>query len=86
SIQESTVSHYLNNKRANTITFTKTIEKEIQERATTIKTTKDVITIIQTILHHLKTSKAICDIHHQISKEIPKGCDACFIEQHMEAH
>ncbi|HLD12509.1 MAG TPA: transcriptional regulator [Candidatus Nanoarchaeia archaeon] len=84
SIQASTVSQYLNNKRAHTITFPAYLEREIRQAATTIKTPTDVIRIIQTIIQHIKTSKTICDIHRQVSKNLPKGCDACFIEQLVE--
>ncbi|MDO8556403.1 MAG: helix-turn-helix domain-containing protein [Nanoarchaeota archaeon] len=83
-IQTSTVSHYLNNKRAAKITFTKDIEQALQQEATTIKKQTDVIKITQYILQLIRTSKAICDIHHQIANNVPKACDACYTETLLE--
>lgn len=77
-MRESTVSHYIHEKRAAKIHFDENIEKKIKEASERIKDNIDVIREVQYLLHVIRKTKSICQIHFEVNKEIPKGCDACF--------
>ncbi len=83
-LRESTVSQYINERRANLITFSREIEKLIHKSALSIKEHFDVIREVQSLLYAIKNSRELCIIHQQINKTIPKKCDTCFIEQIVE--
>mgnify|MGYP001609228293 FL=1 len=82
-IRESTVSQYVHAKRANHIIFEKKIEDEVRKSVSRMSNNTDVIREIQYLLNVIKRTKTICDIHFQVTKELPKGCEACFEAERM---
>ena len=76
-IGESTVSQYMTEKRAN-LHFNEQIQERIKEVSGRITNSLEAMTAIQILLKEIEKSKAICEIHMQISKEVPQGCNACF--------
>lgn len=76
-IGESTVSQYMTEKRAN-LHFNEHIQERIKEVSGRVTNQLEAITAIQILLKEIETSKAICNIHMQLSKDVPTGCNACF--------
>ncbi|MBI2667534.1 helix-turn-helix domain-containing protein [Candidatus Woesearchaeota archaeon] len=75
-IRESTVSQYINNKRANTIEFNKKIESAVKESSKKIKNQNDLIREVQNIILLIRKEQLICDIHRKFVK-LPENCDLC---------
>jgi|TARA_Y100000310_G_scaffold302635_1_gene340199 predicted transcriptional regulator len=75
-IRESTVSHYINNKRATKIKFNSKIKETIKEASLRIKSQNDLIRETQTIMNFIKKENLLCDIHKQFVK-LPTNCDLC---------
>lgn len=76
-VQQSTVSQYLNGKRAET-TIPETVREHLQKTATDIA--EENITIQRALIQlteTLRNTRAICDIHAQHA-EIPEQCNTCF--------
>ena len=74
SVKESTISQYINDKRASKIEFNKGIQKQIKQSTNNLKSPKDLIKEINTILELTRKNKTICQIHKKFSN-IPLNCD-----------
>ncbi|MBI2663044.1 helix-turn-helix domain-containing protein [Candidatus Woesearchaeota archaeon] len=75
-IRESTVSQYVNNKRANKVDFNPKIDSEIKKSSLRIKTKNDLIREVQNIVLLIRKEQLICDIHRKFVK-LPEKCDLC---------
>ncbi len=72
-IQESTVSQYVNSKRASKIKFSPIVEQKISESAQNIKSKIDVIRETQSVLRFIRNSGEICSIHKLLCS-LPEEC------------
>ena len=77
-VQESTVSQYLNSKRAADVKFNNAIDKEVEAAVKRIKSKEDLIRETQRILEMSKSEKITCNVHKSVS-DVPAGCDVCFL-------
>jgi len=75
-VRESTISHYINEKRATKVEFSNKLKQEIKKSAEKIHTLHDSITETQRILDLARISKVTCDIHKQMA-ELPSKCELC---------
>ena len=75
-IRESTVSQYINNKRANKIEFNPIVKSTIKESASKIKNRDDLIRETQNIIAVIRKCELICDIHQKFVK-LPDDCNLC---------
>jgi|TARA_Y100000310_G_scaffold38954_1_gene36512 predicted transcriptional regulator len=75
-IRESTVSQYINNKRANKIDFNPIVKSTIKESASKIKNRNDLIRETQNIIAVIRKCELICDIHRKFVK-LPDDCNLC---------
>jgi predicted transcriptional regulator len=76
-LRESTVSQYINDKRA-TLAFDAGIKEKVSKIASSIGKQVDAIRAVQILLREIKKTRAICDIHRQFSSNIPGNCGVCF--------
>ena len=76
-VQESTVSQYLNSKRAADIKFNSTIDKEIGTAVKRIKSKEDLIRETQRILEMSKSEKITCNVHKAVA-DVQHNCEVCF--------
>jgi len=76
-LRESTVSQYINGKRA-TLKLDKKSQEKIKNLAGKIKTQIDVVSAVQESLIYIEKSQGICEIHKQIATVIPCDCKVCF--------
>ncbi|MBI2145145.1 helix-turn-helix domain-containing protein [Candidatus Woesearchaeota archaeon] len=77
-VQESTVSQYLNSKRATDVKFSEAVTRKITSAVSRIKTTQNLIRETQHILDLVKKDKIIYCGFHKAVANVPKGCDVCF--------
>ena len=73
-IRESTVSQYINDKRAAKISFSDETQSFVKDASQRIETQTDMIREVQTILKHIRTIGELCSIHKQLSC-VPVGCE-----------
>lgn len=73
-IRESTVSHYINEKRASKVEFNEEIEKEIEVSASRIKDKWTMLIEIQRLLGLIRRTDTLCKIHKQLA-DVPDGCN-----------
>jgi predicted transcriptional regulator len=76
-LRESTVSQYINSKRA-TLKLSKDVQERIKKLAAKIKTQMDVVNAVQESLACIKKSQSLCEIHKQLASAIPDTCCICF--------
>lgn len=76
-LRESTVSQYINGRRA-TLKLDKKSQEKIEKLARKIKTQIDVVVAVQEALNYIEKSQGICQIHKQIASAIPCNCKVCF--------
>ncbi len=77
-VQESTISQYLNSKRAAEVKFNSAIDKEIAAAARKIKTKENLIRETQHIIELVrKDREVLCGLHKAVA-DVPQGCDVCF--------
>lgn len=87
-IKKATVSHYVNNKRASKVEFSKEIKTEIASSAHKITDTISLIRETQSIVRKIRKSCELCRIHKQLAP-IPDECEPehvqCFVgdESHV---
>ena len=72
-VKESTVSQYINNKRANVIEFNDTIKKYIKECTLKIKSGENMVMHTHNILKLIRKENVLCDIHKKYA-HIPVNC------------
>lgn len=73
-IRESTVSHYINDKRAFKVNFNEDIEKEIGISASRIKDKWTLLSETQRLLGLIRKTDTLCQIHKQFA-DLPVGCN-----------
>lgn len=76
-LRESTVSQYINNKRA-TLEFNKNVLDKISKLAKKIKSQNDVIKAVQIALSYIKKSYDTCKLHKKVANSVPPDCKICF--------
>ncbi len=76
-VQESTISQYLNSKRAADVKFNESINKEVSAAVKRIKTKSDLVRETQNILAMVRSEKILCKVHESVAN-LPEGCDVCF--------
>lgn len=74
-LQESTVSHYIHNKRGDKITFLPVVERAIADAASRIHDHFDLIRETQSLLKFIRETRNLCSIHQQLS-HLPSSCNA----------
>lgn len=72
-IRESTVSQYLNERRASQIEFNDKIKAEIKISAGRIKNRAELVRETQRLLNMVRTERVLCQIHRKISN-LPMSC------------
>nr|MBI4156319.1 helix-turn-helix domain-containing protein [Candidatus Woesearchaeota archaeon] len=72
-IRESTVSNYVNSKRAAKIEFSENIRKEVKNSSERIKDKWDLLRETQRLLSLIRYSNELCSIHKKLAN-IPDGC------------
>jgi len=72
-VRESTVSQYLNEKRATQVEFPEEILTLIRVSATKIKNTSHLVQEMQIILTEVRKTNVLCKIHREISN-LPDTC------------
>lgn len=72
-IEGATVSQYLNDKRANKITFDDPVIQEVNKSAHLITDPVSLLTETQRLLHYIRQTKTLCTIHRMISN-LPETC------------
>lgn len=77
-VKESTISQYMNEKRAAEFKFDKTIKNAAAKSATKINDKLSLILEIQSLLKLIKQNNVLCEIHKAVS-DVPKKCDVCFL-------
>ena len=73
-IRESTVSHYINEKRASKVEFNKDIEKEIKLAATRISDKFTLLSEVQRLIELIRKTDILCQIHKQFA-DVPSTCN-----------
>ena len=73
-IRESTVSHYINEKRAHKVEFNKEVEEEIKISASRIKDKWTLLSETQRLLGVIRRTDTLCQIHKQFAS-VPEGCN-----------
>ncbi|MBI2143440.1 helix-turn-helix domain-containing protein [Candidatus Woesearchaeota archaeon] len=76
-VQESTISQYMNSKRAADVKFNSTVDKEIYASVKRIKTKEDLVRETQKILELARKEKILCNVHKSVA-DIQHNCDVCF--------
>lgn len=77
-VQESTISHYMNSKRAADVKFNSAIDREVSAAARKVKTKEDLIRETQHIIGLVRKDKGLfCGLHKAVA-DVPQGCDVCF--------
>ncbi|MGK0209260.1 MAG: putative transcriptional regulator [Patescibacteria group bacterium] len=72
------ISHYIQDKRGNELTFSKEDKQKIQETALKIKNNpKEITKHLYQLSKEFATHKSLCDIHKQQDKSLPKNCKLC---------
>ena len=82
-VQESTVSQYLNSKRAAEVKFNSAIDKEIADAVKRIKTKEDLIRETQLALDMVRKENILCQIHKEVA-DVKENCDVCFCMTPLE--
>jgi uncharacterized protein len=77
-VTEAAVSQYISAKRANDVQFPSEIKASIRAAAPRIKDQASMIHEVQAILAESKQGRFICQMHEQVTDNIPKGCNVCF--------
>jgi len=75
-VEDSTVSQYVNDKRATRINLNNKVKGAV---ASSVKKIKDMVSLvreIQNLLKLVKNENALCEIHRAKSS-LPKSCNAC---------
>ena len=80
-VQESTVSQYINSKRAADVKFTEHINKEVGTAVKRITSKEDLIRETQRILQMAKDENILCKVHKAVA-DVPAHCDVCLYNQH----
>jgi len=80
-ITQAAVSQYVNDKRGNSVKFKRMVMGEIKRLAKDIKNGNDlsVVPRVCRICDMIKADKTICGVHRKRDRNVPKGCDACFV-------
>lgn len=73
-VRESTVSHYMNEKRASKIEFNEEIEREIESSAARITEKWTLLIETQRLLGLIRSTNVLCQIHKQLA-DVPEGCN-----------
>lgn len=72
-VKESTISQYLNDKRAKEIIFNDKIKEYISRCASKIKNKENMVMITQSILKLVRMENVLCDIHRRYGN-VSKNC------------
>ena len=72
-VKESTISQYVNNKRAHEIHFNETIKNYIKECTLKINNGENMVMHTQNILRLIRKENVLCEIHKKYSA-IGKDC------------
>ena len=73
-IRESTVSHYINEKRAFKVEFNENIEEEIKLSALRINNKWTLLSETQRLLGVIRRTDMLCQIHKKFA-DVPEGCN-----------
>lgn len=76
-ITEAAVSQYISSKRAKSVRFSKTINREIEKSVERVIKGKNVMVEMQRVCKMCRRDKTLCRIHKAHGK-VPKGCEVCF--------
>jgi uncharacterized protein len=79
-VTEAAVSQYISSKRGTDVHFPAEIKMLITAAAPRITDHASMIAEVQSILAASKEGRFICQMHEQITDNIPKGCSVCFKE------
>lgn len=77
-VTEAAVSQYLSSKRGNDVQFPAAITAQIKAAAPRITDHATMIAEVQAILASAKHGRFICQMHEQVTENIPRGCNVCF--------
>lgn len=77
-VTDAAVSQYISSKRAMDVKFPKDLAAEIRAAAPRITNHQSMIKETQAILTKAKHGRFICQMHEQVTSNVPKGCDVCF--------
>lgn len=80
-VQESTISQYINAKRASDVKFGEHISKEIAAAAKRIKTKEDLLRETRKLLNLAMKEKVTCQVHKAMAN-LPDSCRVCFVKNH----
>lgn len=78
-VEESTISQYLNNKRAAKMNLNDKIKRDVADSVKKIQNKVDLIVETQKLLALAKNENALCEIHRAIVK-LPESCDDCIVK------
>lgn len=78
-VKESTISQYLNDKRATEVKLNEQLKSAATAAAARVKDKVTLIAETQKLLGLIKEGKTLCEIHRSIAN-IPKSCDVCFLK------
>ena len=76
-VEESTISQYLNDKRAVDIKFNDEIKQQVADSASNIHDRISFIGESQKLLKLIKEDRTLCQVHRAVAG-LPKSCDVCF--------
>ncbi len=76
-VEESTISQYLNNKRAASFRLSGKVVKAAAKSVPRIRDRVSMIAEIQSLLALAKRDGVLCEVHNSVS-DVPMGCDVCF--------
>jgi predicted transcriptional regulator len=79
-VEESTISQYVNNKRAAEIRLNERIKKAVADSAGNVKDKASLVSEMQKILKLIKEDNALCDIHRAVA-DMPEACDTCILKK-----
>jgi uncharacterized protein len=80
-VQESTVSQYLNSRRAADTKFSEKLDEEIKKSVKNISTTEGLMGETQRILGLFRAERSICGLCRTQNDSISDGCSVCFTER-----
>ena len=76
-VKESTISHYVNEKRAVELKLNGRIKGAVADSVGRVRDKTSLIGEMQKLLRLVIEENALCELHRKLA-DIPKTCDLCF--------
>jgi predicted transcriptional regulator len=73
------VSQYLSDKRADKFELPAEMHSRVAAAVKSMAAGHiTALQAVQLLTREIESSKTICDLHHRMDSDVPRGCDVCF--------